>query len=300
MGIDHSADTLKRMIQHVDTADFYLHVGDMSYADDRALVGPNPRYEEVWNQWQDSVAKVTARKPYMVVPGNHEKACVEADINCHSVHRDFLPYNTRFRMPWSESGGSSNTWYSFDVGLVHFTGINTETVFGGGNLTAQIEWLERDLAAAASRRNVHPWIIVLGHRPMYASSSSDSLNKLREAFESIFVKYKVDVFIAGHEHYFERMWPVNNHMVVQKNYERPTAPVHIVNGAAGCIESLSSYGTNDVPETTAFRNNEAYGFGWLEIFNRTTLKTNFVNAATDTVVDEIFIVRDDSDSVTIA
>ena len=46
----------------------------------------------------------------------------------------------------------------------------------------------------------------------------------------------MDVIIQGHEHSYERLWPVYNETVTAKNYINPKAPVHIISGAAGCSE----------------------------------------------------------------
>lgn len=84
-----------------------------------------------------------------------------------------------------------------------------------------------------NRKN-HPWIIVIGHRPMYCSNNFDPMhcdfenNIVRTGFdispdhhktvylmglESLFYQYGVDLIIAGHEHSYERFWPVYNRTV---------------------------------------------------------------------------------------
>ena len=54
--------------------------------------------------------------------------------------------------------------------------------------------------------------------------------------EPLFYKYGVDIIFTGHEHSYERMWPVYNLEVVQYNYINCKAPVHIITGTAGCNE----------------------------------------------------------------
>lgn len=44
---------------------------------------------------------------------------------------NFSAYNTRFRMPSSESKGALNMHYSFNYGPVHFISIDTETGYPG-------------------------------------------------------------------------------------------------------------------------------------------------------------------------
>lgn len=57
-------------------------------------------------------------------------------------------YRARFTMP----GSSEGLWYSFDIGPVHFIGIETEAYYfmnyGIKQLIKQYEWLDKDLKAA--------------------------------------------------------------------------------------------------------------------------------------------------------
>jgi len=56
----------------------------------------------------DWVEPLTSHKPYMVLPGNHEAAChAFNDYICESSHKNFTPYNHRFRMPSIESGATT-------------------------------------------------------------------------------------------------------------------------------------------------------------------------------------------------
>lgn len=136
-------------------------------------------------------------------------------------------------MAGEASGGVGNFWYSFDYGLAHFVSIDTETdyahspewpfardlkgdeshptasetyvtdsgPFGAvGNYSdtkayEQYQWLARDLASVD--RHKTPWVIVMGHRPMYSSQVSSYQKYLREAFEGLMLKNGVDVYLAG-------------------------------------------------------------------------------------------------------
>lgn len=57
------------------------------------------------------------------------------------------------------------------------------------------------------------------------------------SLETVFYENGVDVIIQGHEHSYERLWPVYNGTVIARNYTNPKAPVHIISGAAGCNEA---------------------------------------------------------------
>ncbi|KAF8855510.1 Metallo-dependent phosphatase [Acephala macrosclerotiorum] len=112
-------------------------------------------YESNWDLWQQWLNNVTAKIPYMTLPGNHEVTCSEFDgpgniltaylnsnitngtapesdltyYSCPPSQRNFTAYQHRFRMPGSETGGVGNMWYSFDYGMAHFIAFDSETDF---------------------------------------------------------------------------------------------------------------------------------------------------------------------------
>ena len=106
-------------------------------------------------------------------------------------------------------------WYSFNRGNVHYVVISTETdypnAFFPTNFGDQLKWLDADLAAAVKQRNVRPWIVVGGHRPLYSNKigfvECDKTNTtcwpdkeaaiVSTAFEQAFNKYNVDLVFAG-------------------------------------------------------------------------------------------------------
>ena len=83
----------------------------------------------------------------------------------------------------------------------------------------QLAWLEADLKKANEDRALRPWIFVQGHHPMYQGSS---INKeFQAAAEELFFTYGVDIYFCGHEHFYERSYPVYNSQV-QTSYDYPT------------------------------------------------------------------------------
>ncbi len=68
---------------------------------------------------------------------------------------------------------------------------------------AQLQWLEKELAASGS-----DWKIMYFHHPIYSSGGRHgSDTALRDQLEPLFLKYGVDVVMAGHEHFYERLKP---------------------------------------------------------------------------------------------
>jgi hypothetical protein len=129
LDLSGASNTIKALNQVASTTNFFVHNGDISYADDYSFIFQS--YETIWNNFQNNIENITAQNIYMTGPGNHEVTCNQlGDSYCgSSTARNFSAYLNRFRMPGNESGGYQNLWYSFDYGLVHVVVINTETDF---------------------------------------------------------------------------------------------------------------------------------------------------------------------------
>ena len=67
----------------------------------------------------------------------------------------------------------------------------------------QLQWLEKQLAASGS-----DWKIAFFHHPIYSSGGRHGSDlQLRTLIEPLFLKYGVDLVLAGHEHFYERIKP---------------------------------------------------------------------------------------------
>jgi len=302
MGIRNSEDTQKTLIAEMDKYSWVYHVGDFAYADDRF----EWTYELIWNQFMSQIEPITANRPYMICPGNHEATCYAiGSIGCTEPHKNFTAYRSRFRMPAPESlSTSGNMWFSFNYSYVHFVSISTETdyphapegrgtLWNTGPFGPQLEWLEADLAAANNDRDAHPWIIVVGHRPLYSSELADfpvnALEVLREAVEELFHRYGVDMYICGHVHAYERMWPIYKGKAVQKDYFQPNATTYVVIGNAGNIEGLSQDWVRTDPDWLASRNDQDFGYALLHFPDSSTLHWELHRSGDNALLDEFDI-----------
>lgn len=254
-------------------ASMFLHVGDFGYdlGDEDGKTGDN---------FFKNIEQLAAFVPYMPSIGNHENAAI------HLAH-----YTERFRVVPSNSmpttvktsnGLAPNSWYySWDDGLVHYVAISTELYFGiasvatGVTVASQYNWLQADLKKANANRARVPWIVVHGHRSMYCSCDGDcdaSATTLREGLlgkfglEELFMDQGVDIFMNGHEHNYERMWPTYKGLSTPSNVD-PKAPIYIVTGAAGCRELHEPF-TRPQPPRSAFRSNN-FGYSRFIVHNAT-------------------------------
>lgn len=140
--------------------DGVMHVGDLAYAGIATNIPllnitSGDEWEPIWDLWGAQIEPLASRMPYMTGVGNHES------------FYNYVAFRHRFRMPGPESGGEGNFWFSFDMGNVHVTSLSTEHDYSPGS--AQLRWLEQDLARAVANRARVPWLVVTGHRPMYCS-----------------------------------------------------------------------------------------------------------------------------------
>ena len=155
--------------------DLTLGLGDYAYSSGSSAV-------HAW--WDNQMAPVHER--FKGALGNHD---------------------TQDQSTYAQLFGQSNGWfYSFDKQGVHFVAMNTEEAFGPGS--SQYKFIDQDLQSAASRSDVK-WIIVYFHQPMYTSPSHHApLSALRNAYHPLFDKYDVDLVLQGHNHNYQRSFPI--------------------------------------------------------------------------------------------
>jgi len=256
-----------------------VHAGDVCYAG----TGCCWELEEVWDAWGDQMQPLAARVPYMFAVGNHEH------------YYNYTSFSTRYSMPSKLSGGRGNFWYSFDYGNVHFTMMSTEHDYKPGS--PQYNWLQNDLAKANQNRNLRPWLILTGHRPMYNSDSIEygqhgPGSPFQVMIEPLMLKYKVDLYLNGHIHVYERIYPTINGTVVSGTgpvFTNPRAPVHVTQANSGVF--LDSFDRFIVPQPvwSASRINE-YGYGNMAI-NETHLHYAFHKIIDSEIYDQFWIVK---------
>lgn len=71
--------------------------------------------------------------------------------------------------------------------------------------------------------------------------------------------------------------------------------VHLINGAAGNIESHATINKSwPIPDITAHRNITSFGFSKLTVFNESTLSWKFIQGHDGKVGDELTVLKDAS------
>jgi hypothetical protein len=287
-----SSPQSKYAVQAVETFQplFHLLNGDLCYANLNPTVQP-----AVWADFGNNNQASASNRPWMPCCGNHE-------IEFNNGAQGFTSYLTRYTLP--DNGTQfPGRWYSFRVGSVVFISLSADDViyqdggaFVGGPspLTPaastgnpaiapgtsfyihgysgglQTRWLEKTLREAHEDQTVD-WIIVQMHQDALSSSKTGngSDRGIREAWLPLFDQYGVDLVLCGHDHDYERSWPVRgcNHNVgtevatgatvdtLQPNPVTTTVPadgtfdtkqgtIHLILGGGGTSAPLDVYGTD--------------------------------------------------------
>ncbi|KAL0306378.1 UNVERIFIED_CONTAM: Purple acid phosphatase 18 [Sesamum radiatum] len=237
----------KTTLGHIDQCKYDIHLlpGDLSYAD---------YIQRRWDTFGELLQPLASRRPWMVTQGNHEME------NIPFLKDGFLPYNSRWKMPYAESNSNSNLYYSFDVAGVHAVMLGSYTDYD--KYSDQFRWLKADLSKVNRRRT--PWLLVLFHMPWYNSieAHQGEGDEMMETMEPLLHAAGVDVVFAGHVHAYERSNRVFN------GRSNRCGAVHITIGDGGNKEGLAHEYKEPQPKWSVFRE-ASFGHGEFKIMNST-------------------------------
>eukprot|EP00117_Sycon_ciliatum_P028638 scpid48865/ scgid22968/ Iron/zinc purple acid phosphatase-like protein len=257
--------------------DLVIHGGDMAY-------GNGVDYH--WDEWGKFMEPITATVPYMVVAGNHELVSGDSggENGVPLMHRFHMPYPDH--MPAVDHNSTLDGrafWYSFDWGPVHFVAVSTEH----DTDAAQRAWLREDLSNASSSEHVD-WIVTFGHAPIYTSNiRHGNKTTLRSWLAPLLDEFSVDLSLWGHDHSYERLYPIHNGKVTSQSYDSNRGTVHVICGSSG-------WQLHDCWKATAmsaFHSANSWGFLSLNVFNSTALQIDYVSNSNDSHVLDSVVVR---------
>ncbi|KAL6337287.1 hypothetical protein AAG906_036601 [Vitis piasezkii] len=236
-------------LNHVNRTnyDVLLLPGDLSYADS---------HQPLWDSFGRLVEPYASHRPWMVTEGNHE-----IEIFPIIYPDGFKAFNSRWPMPFQESGSTSNLYYSFEVAGCHVIMLGSYAEFD--EKSAQYKWLKGDLGKVDRRRT--PWLIVLIHAPWYNTNLAHKGEgeSMRKAMEKLLYEARVDVVFAGHVHAYERFTRV------YKNKADECGPIHVTIGDGGNREGLALTFEKPTSASLSVYREPSFGHGRLRILNQT-------------------------------
>ena len=211
------------LVPAIERADplFHLMNGDLSYAN----ISDAP--VATWAAYWANNSRSARRRPWMPAAGNHENEVGNGP-------QGFLAYQTRFELPDNGCPGFGGNWYAFTAGTVRVLSLSNDDVclqdggfseyrrdhlpgyrargcdpyLRGYSEGRQRAWLATELAAAAAAPGID-WIVVCMHQPALSSARFNGADLgIRQEFLPLFDAYGVDLVLAGHEHHYERSFPL--------------------------------------------------------------------------------------------
>ena len=167
----NTIDTVQNIIDR--DPEFVLALGDLSYDSSSKC-------------WFDIISPIANKT--MIAIGNH-------DTDPSTKLKDYMDFF-----------GLKGQYYSFNYQNVHFTVMSTELPYEQGS--EQYNFVVDDLKKASENEDVN-WIVVSSYGPPYTSPSEHTAFKeLREVYHPIFEKYGVDLVLGGHNHNYQRTYPL--------------------------------------------------------------------------------------------
>lgn len=280
-------DMIMDMIENQEVLGL-AHLGDLGYdlEDQEGLIG---------DKFLNMIQPFAANYPYMTIPGNHEK------------FNNFTHYKMRFNMPVNEANQGSGYFYSYDLGYIHYVFISTtHYLYDKWKDQAEIQtnWLKNDLYQANLNRGEVPWIVMMHHHALYCVKklNDTDVNQdcvlesgvMRKHLEEIYFTNKVDLVMQAHVHHYERSGSIYMNLTVIPEQEgnnfviNAKAPIYIVTGNAG-----NKRGKNDpVPLNHCLWTkvtSDEFGFGKLEVVNKTRLYWEQYSSETNSLVDYFYL-----------
>ena len=211
--------------------DGFLHAGDFSYDinDDNGMRGDN-YFNSLWD--------ILPTVPYLVINGNHE------DFDLGRL------FNFRWRMADFDQTMNGN-FYGIRTGPAYFLFVNYDYVlkFYQDSTPTVLKYLEKRLQAARADTRVK-WVFTVTHRNPYCgeydSRPDCTVNfYYLKPFEELYRKYRVDVMLAAHEHFYERLQLLGNQFDVLPStstqplgdtYRDLNTPLQVMIGCPGNYE----------------------------------------------------------------
>ena len=256
---------------------FMIHVGDLAYdlSTDNSQVG---------DSYMATLQPIAGYIPYMVAAGNHETT------------DSYYNYLTRFDMP------NTKYYYTYTVGPIRFLAVHTEAfLFETGMINSLMAFVYQTLNRSPADKAAYPWLIVYAHRPMYCipppnkpQTCASEAESIKQNLEPLFYQFKVDLYVNGHIHNYQRTSPVYQGKVMSSTtgntYINPKATIYVTTGSVGADNTNVIIDLDNAPEWL-ITGDDRYSFSSLNVFNATHLHWQQLDTQTNNVIDEFWIVK---------
>jgi acid phosphatase len=205
-------------------------------------------------QWDTKFEKIysypSLQVPFYAVLGNHDH------YGNPFAQVRYTGKSSRWKMP--------ATYYTFSVMIddslqVQFIALDTTSIlFQKQDSIDQLQWLNEQLRTSKAE-----WKIVYGHHPVYSSGYYGTDKHLVKMLEPVFRKYKVDLYMSGHDHHLELI-------------KSSSGAFYLISGAGGSKPRPVKAGKNAIFALSS------PGFAWISILkDELTIQFLSVNGSTE-------------------
>lgn len=181
--------------------------------------------------------------PFYAVLGNHD---IQTNNGVDQVN--YAPLNMKGR------------YYTFSQSIVQFFALDTNE---NADWSKQLNWLEKNLAASTAT-----WKIVFAHHPLYSSGLHGSDQELIKKLSPLLTRYKVPLYINGHDHNYERTQPIEGTTYLTCGAGAATRPVGHSEWTAKSVAKLSFALIDVYPQYLSIQGIDQNG----QIFDRAQIK----------------------------
>jgi acid phosphatase len=150
--------------------------------------------DNIYNNGEIEKIGAVFEQPYQVLLQQGVK--FQACLGNHDIRTD--NGDPQVRYPGFNMQGR---YYTFRRGDVQFFALDTNN---NADWKAQLPWLEKELSGSDA-----PWKVVFGHHQIYSSGHYGLNEPFIQTLTPIFQKYRVQLYINGHDHHYERTQPIN-------------------------------------------------------------------------------------------
>ena len=216
----HWSRVIREAYRDAPKAAFLLHAGDLINRADA---------DAEWGEWFYAGSFIHRMIPCIATPGNHEYSRAPGLLGKLKSKQLTRYWRSMFAFPKNGPPGLEETVYSIDYQGTRIISLNSNE-----RQQDQVPWLEEVL-----RDNPNRWTILTFHHPIYSPKVGRDNPELRNLWQPIFDKYRVDLVLQGHDHTYARskFMTHTENVPTGATRQRPEAG-HVVRGLGEWTEDV--------------------------------------------------------------
>ena len=222
----------KAMERFGDKIDFVVHVGD---------IVDKGNEQSCFNKYFEKLELLHRYKPCFFTEGNHENSFG----------------NKMYKNIPLPSNGIDSRYYSFWWGPASFVSLNTSSYEILPHQTVSNQWLESELARF-DKDKYSLWKLAYYHHPIFNSNKyRPDKYYLIPNWLALFDTFEVDLVFNGHNHYYQRTYPVNHERKIndseKTHFTESDYPIYLICNSDRSLYDLTRGDTSyKIPDYVLF------------------------------------------------